>query len=89
MLRILLAALLSSAPLVAQTAVVGSEVLTGLCCYDRARERLVFPLPSGDLWEWDGAHWGKAMVQLLPPATRVASAGSLAMTQGVTFVVGD
>ena len=71
MLRILLLAVLSSAALVAQTAVVGSEVLTGLCCYDRARERLVFPLPSGDLWEWDGAHWGKAMVHLLQPASRV------------------
>ena len=55
---------LSSALLGQATRLYTEAFTQGVMCYDQARERLVFALPSRHLWEWDGQTWAMSPVQL-------------------------
>jgi hypothetical protein len=56
----------------AQASVVSSETfVSSTMYYDQARERLVFCLPSREIWEWDGQHWAKSSATLPVAITQV------------------
>ena len=68
---VVILSLLPLASLPAQATVVSSASMQGaFITYDQARARLVFALPSRDIWEWDGSHWATAGARLPQPMNR-------------------
>jgi len=63
--RALVLPLLALATLSAQTRVAVSRALSDTAMvYDQARQRLVFGLATGEIYEWDGQRWGMTGAQL-------------------------
>lgn len=83
----LLLPLLTAVTLSAQTVVVDvtRSLYNSVTCFDEARQRLVVATPARELWEWDGADWGRMEAAL--PAAPTAAVYDPAR-QRVCFVAG-